>query len=58
MESKKEQASKATKDRNRPINAENKLIVARGVGNEEMDKMGRVEWEIQASSFGMNKTQE
>ena len=42
----------------RPINAENKLMVTRGKAGVGMGKMGEGEWEIQAFSYGMNKSQE
>ena len=48
--------NKQTKSRIRPIKAGNKLMVARGKG--EMGEIGEGEWEIQASSYGMNKSQE
>ena len=41
---------------NRPINRENKLIVVGGGVVEEWAKMGEGECEIQASSYGMNKS--
>ena len=37
---------------------ENKLMVARGQGAGGMNNMGKEEWEIQASSYGMNKSSE
>ena len=47
-----------SKRRNRPVNAENKLVVGRGEGRERKGKVSEVEWEIQASSYGMNKSWE
>jgi len=43
----------------RPINTENKLrATGGGRGCEGMGKMDEGEWEVQASSYGMNKSQE
>ena len=50
----KEQTDKA----NRTINRENNLMVARGEESGEMRKMGEREWEIQATSYRMNKSWE
>ena len=47
--------SKWTKKKQNPINTENKLMVARGKGDVQMDRMCEEEWEIQASSYGMNE---
>ena len=47
-----------TKSRIRTINTENKLMVARRDSGTEMGKMGEGQWEIQASSYGMSKSQE
>ena len=41
----------------RPINIENKWMVARGVGGGGLGKTSDREWEIQASSYGMNRSQ-
>ena len=49
--------NKQTKSRIRPINTENKLMVARGE-RVEMGKMGKGEWVIQASHYAMRKSQE
>jgi len=46
-----------TNGRNRSISTENKLMVDRGEEDEGIDKTGKWEWEIQASSYGMNKPQ-
>ena len=46
--------SKQTKSRTRVINIENKLMIARGEGSGRMGKMSEGEWEIQASSCGIN----
>ena len=45
------------KRRNRPINTDDRLIVARkeGVG---MGKISKEEWEVEASSDGKNKSQD
>ena len=50
---KTKQMNKQIKSRNRPINTENKLMVARRKG---MEGWLEGEWEIQASSNGMNKS--
>ena len=49
--------NKQTKRRIRPINTENRLIVAKGERTQD-GQMGEGDWEIQASSCGMNKSQE
>ena len=41
----------------RLVNIENKLMVARGEEQRGMGKMSEGEWEMQASSYGMNKPQ-
>ena len=46
------------KTRIRPVNTENKLTVARGVGCRVLGKMGEGEKEVQASSCGRSKSQE
>ena len=49
--------SKQIKERIRPINTENKLnklLVAREDGGEGLGKMGKVEREVQAFSYGIN----
>ena len=46
--------NKETKSRTKPINRDNKLMVARGKGVGEMDKMGDREGEIQASRYGIS----
>ena len=55
---KTKQMNKQTKGRIRTINTENKLIVSRKQGVGGIRKMGEGEWEIQASSYGINKSQE
>ena len=45
-----------TKSRTRPVNTENKLMVAKGEAGGERHKTGEGEWEIQASSHGMSKS--
>ena len=50
--------NKPTKSRNRSINTENKLMVASGDGSGGMGKIDKGEWEIQPSSYGINKSQE
>ena len=47
--------NKQTKSRIRPIQTENKFLVARGEGVEEMGKIGEGEREIQTFSYGVNK---
>ena len=42
----------------RPINMENKLVVAEGRELRGMGKTGEEEWEIQASSYGVNESWE
>ena len=42
----------------KPIITGNKLMVAKGKGSGGMDKVGEGEWEIQSSSYGINKSQE
>ena len=37
------------------LSTENKLMVDRGKRDEGMGKMGRGEWKIQPSNYGMNK---
>ena len=45
-----------TKNRIRPINTENKLMVARGKGaGGWVSEMGDKAWEVQVSGYGMNK---
>ena len=51
------QMNKQTKSRKRPINTENKLIIASGEG-WGMGKMGAGQWEMQASGHGMSKSRE
>ena len=43
--------------RNRPINTENQVVIASGEEGGGMGKMGEREWEVQASSFVMKKSQ-
>ena len=43
--------------RNRPINTENKVMVARGKRGEGMSEMGEGEWEIQASRNRISHTE-
>ena len=50
--------NKQIKSRIRPINTENKLMVARGKMGLGLGKMGEGEQEIQASSSGMNESQD
>ena len=50
--------NKQTKSRTRPINTENKLMVARGDWGRYLGKIGRGEREILAFSYGVNKSQE
>ena len=50
--------NKQSKRKIRPINTEDKLMVARGEGYGGMGKMGEGKWEIHASSYRMNKLQE
>ena len=50
------QINEQIKSRKRPINTENKLMFARGKGGKWMGKMREGEWEIQASSYAMNKS--
>ena len=52
----KKQTNKYTKSRNRCRNTENNLMVARSVGLG-VGKMDEGEWEVQASSYVMNKSQ-
>ena len=42
---------------NRLQNTENQLMVGRGKGGGGMGKMGEGEWEVLASSYGMNESQ-
>ena len=60
MESKKSQVNKQRNKKSiiRPINTENRLMVARGERGGRIGKMGAGELETQASSYGMNKSQE
>lgn len=46
--------NKPSRSRVRPINTENKLRVATGKRGGMMGKMEEGEWEIQASSYGIN----
>lgn len=46
------------KSRIRPVNMENKLIVADGEDDGGMSKMGEGEREAQASSYGMSTSWE
>ena len=55
MEYKKNNNNKQIKSRSRPINTEDKQGCQRG-GGEEVSKVGEREWEVQASSYGMNKS--
>ena len=50
--------SKQTKIRDRTINTKNQLKIVRGERSGEMRKMGEGEWEIQASSYRINKSWE
>ena len=43
--------NKQTRNRDRLINTENKLMVARGEGGGKLSKMGEREREIQTSSY-------
>ena len=54
----KNKIDEQTQSRIRPVNAENRLVVARGKGGRRMGKMGEGDWEILASSYGMSKSQE
>ena len=52
----KKQMKKQTKSRIRAINTENKLMVPGGIRGGGMGKVSKGKWEIQASSYGMNKS--
>ena len=54
---KRKQTNKETKSRNRPVNSRGQTDGVRGKRSEEMDKLGEREWEIQASGYGINKSQ-
>lgn len=56
VKSKKE--NEWTKSKIRPINTRNKLMVAGEWERGALGKMGEEEQEIQASTHGMNKSQE
>lgn len=53
---KRKKKNKQTKSRITPLNAEDKLMVAREVGGGGLGKMSEEEREIQASSYGMSKS--
>ena len=55
MESK--EWNKQTKSRTRSKNTEKPMVV-RGLGGDGLDKMGKGKWEVQASSYGINKSWE
>ena len=48
--------NKQTKSRLRPVNMENKLMVARRNGSGVMGKMGQGEWETQATRYEMSRS--
>ena len=53
----KNKTNEQTKSRIIPVNTEDKFMVARRKG-QRIGKMNKGEWEIQASSYGMNKSWE
>lgn len=44
------------KSRIRPVNTENRLLIARRKGDGGIDDMGEGEGEVQASSYGVGKS--
>lgn len=45
-------------NRNRTVSIENELVVAREVGGGRMGQMDKGIWELQASSYGKNKSRD
>ena len=50
--------NKQTKRRTGPVNGENKLVVAGGEGDRGLGKTDEEVWEVQTSSYEVNKSWE